>query len=534
MCLLALAAPALVGCAAETSVPAEEGASKETGNNPSDSSVVATFRDFDFDASLVADFVGRERETIEDQLLYTVGQLNADNSSGRIDTAAITNIVRTTENGRTRLSYHAKLRVAWGKKNSIPATYELILPVDISKQSAFASKYGHTCVDFGAHDVDEGSMFYYFRPKQSGCSIDAADIIRVQATLSPSPSETTGKYPEYNKVWEDNTLRVVAVFGKNEAFTTTNDVGISAYNSFVAAVKSRLTNPTTVPANIGPNPGVANPDVTYTASIGEGKSIIVNAFLVDSIQQGGAAFEARYAAVTPKADFIIYNGHAGLGANVRALARMGRWEKGQYSIVFINGCDTYAYVDSFLNDERARVNPEDPTGTKHLDIVMNAMPAFFSELKDTTLALVDALLDYKQPRNYQRIFRDIDSSQVVLVSGEEDNTFVPGDAPPPPPDGTWTGLERVGNLAKGGSFKVETPTLKAGDYTFTLSGTGDADLYVRIGQAPTATVYDCRPYASNSNETCQITLPRDAVVHVMIDGYTASTYKLVASQKPVG
>lgn len=38
-------------------------------------------------------------------------------------------------------------------------------------------------------------------------------------------------------------------------------------------------------------------------------------------------------------------------------------------------------------------------------------------------------------------------------------------------------------------------------------GTGDADLYVRLGQAPTQQSYDCRPYQSGSNESCTINNP---------------------------
>jgi len=33
-------------------------------------------------------------------------------------------------------------------------------------------------------------------------------------------------------------------------------------------------------------------------------------------------------------------------------------------------------------------------------------------------------------------------------------------------------------------------------------GSGDADLYVRFGAAPTDSTYDCRPYAGGNNESC--------------------------------
>lgn len=52
-------------------------------------------------------------------------------------------------------------------------------------------------------------------------------------------------------------------------------------------------------------------------------------------------------------------------------------------------------------------------------------------------------------------------------------------------------------------------------------GTGDADLYVRFGQAPTTSAYDCRPYRSDSNETCSFASPQAGTWHIMVRGYSA-------------
>ena len=43
------------------------------------------------------------------------------------------------------------------------------------------------------------------------------------------------------------------------------------------------------------------------------------------------------------------------------------------------------------------------------------------------MALIEGLLSRDRPMSYERIFRDIDSDQVVIVSGEEDNLFFPED-----------------------------------------------------------------------------------------------------------
>ena len=58
--------------------------------------------------------------------------------------------------------------------------------------------------------------------------------------------------------------------------------------------------------------------------------------------------------------------------------------------------------------------------------------------------------------------------------------------------------------------------------TFTISGgTGDADLYVRFGSAPTTTTFDCRPFINGNNETCSFNAPAAGSYFVMVRGFSA-------------
>jgi uncharacterized protein YuzE len=57
-----------------------------------------------------------------------------------------------------------------------------------------------------------------------------------------------------------------------------------------------------------------------------------------------------------------------------------------------------------------------------------------------------------------------------------------------------------------------------------LSGTGDADLYVRKAAQPTDALYDCRPWKDGSNETCAVA--GEGSYYVSVFGYTASTFEL--------
>ena len=62
----------------------------------------------------------------------------------------------------------------------------------------------------------------------------------------------------------------------------------------------------------------------------------------------------------------------------------------------------------------------------------------------------------------------------------------------------------------------------ATNLVFTLSGgTGDADLYVKFGSAPTTTTYDCRPYVSGNAETCTMSPIQAGTYYVMVNAYAA-------------
>jgi peptidyl-Asp metalloendopeptidase len=66
-----------------------------------------------------------------------------------------------------------------------------------------------------------------------------------------------------------------------------------------------------------------------------------------------------------------------------------------------------------------------------------------------------------------------------------------------------------------------------------LSGSGDADLYIKEGSQPTNNSYDCRPYINGSAETC--TLENSGSYYVSINGYAnSSEYNLnITNELPV-
>ncbi|MDI3284449.1 M4 family metallopeptidase [Polyangium sp. 15x6] len=93
--------------------------------------------------------------------------------------------------------------------------------------------------------------------------------------------------------------------------------------------------------------------------------------------------------------------------------------------------------------------------------------------------------------------------------------------------GTYTSLGEVTGISVGKSkwSTTYTQATPAGAATLKVEisgGTGDADLYVRQGSAPTASLYTCRPYLEGNNEVCEIAAP-SGTYYIRLYGYAASS-----------
>ena len=491
--------------------------SEEERNFTSD---VATLLVMDFDAQLVSSTAQNPQGQIRAQLLYTVGHLNAEPGVSRLDKLNLSNVTVTPAGGGLwRIRYHVKLPVAWGHQDQLPTQYTFTLPLrlDLAGQQAFLAKYSPACTEHEGAQVSVDNLWYHYRPHDPACTLQAADVMVARATAQVSTLNTMGKFPEFHKVWEDGQLNVVAVFGKYASGATgADDAGIAAYNAFAAAIHAELN---AWPAGIPDVPGAAHPEVTVRAG-----NVNVTMLLVDGMRETSPAWDKRFAELTPGADLILYNGHAGLGANVAALVQKGSFFPGKYQILFLDGCDTFAYADDTMARRRASLNPDDGAGTKYLDVIANAMPAYFSSMPDASMALLRALRHPETPLTYPQIFKGVNPAHVVVVTGEEDNVFTRATAILP----RWHAVNEEAFVGKGESV-LYTADLAAGTYVFattpdpSIAG-GDADLRVRAGAMPTQDqTYKCQSYVGNSNERCKLTLAAPARVHVTVTGDAAGT-----------
>lgn len=121
-----------------------------------------------------------------------------------------------------------------------------------------------------------------------------------------------------------------------------------------------------------------------------------------------------------------------------------------------------------------------------------------------------------------RDWLDPNSSGQTAIGGYRSGSTPP---PPPPPTNVLSnGVPVTGLAGASGAELRYTLSVPAGasNLNFAMSGgSGDADLYVRFGSAPTTSSYDCRPYQGGNAETCSFAAPQAGTYHVMVRGYSA-------------
>jgi len=70
-------------------------------------------------------------------------------------------------------------------------------------------------------------------------------------------------------------------------------------------------------------------------------------------------------------------------------------------------------------------------------------------------------------------------------------------------------------------FTIQVPAGASNLNVAMAGGSGDGDLYVRFGSAPTLNTFDCRPFAGGNNESCPFPNPQAGTWHVMVNGFSA-------------
>ncbi|HET6611166.1 MAG TPA: pre-peptidase C-terminal domain-containing protein [Kofleriaceae bacterium] len=129
---------------------------------------------------------------------------------------------------------------------------------------------------------------------------------------------------------------------------------------------------------------------------------------------------------------------------------------------------------------------------------------------------------------------DLDIQGAQSLYGAPDGSNPDPDPEPEPDPEPTTGTPQSGaadgTVARNQQIRYQPlPVLGGSIITVSITGTGDADLYLRFDADPTTRRFDCRPYLYGSEETCSLDVPGDASsAHIMVRGYTRATYHLTA------
>ncbi len=372
-------------------------------------------------------------DDIKEQLFYLVGPLNAFHSGA--DTAhtqiTIKKVTPIPNSEYQEVRYDAVLLVAWANNTQNPLNMTVPLPLRVNDQDkkAFFNRYGRTCsTNSNEEDLKWHSFYYYYRPGNGSCELNRgpSDLaVPIRFAFQPSGKVTVGKAPEYEKVWEDHQLVATLIFGKNDKETMSDtDAGVWGYNTTSLQLRQTYGNPIfmSVPLAPGEVPHANRPDHEMSFDLGNGRVLNVALFLVEKmgLLHPTPEFKKRYEERTRNSDFISYNGHSGFGDNIRALAKMGNFVKGQYQLFYVNGCDTFAYVEDSLMEAHRKVNPGS-SPYKYFDIITNAMPSSFSGIPVSNMAIINALVG--QQLTYHDILSQFEWFQRAVVTGEEDNRW---------------------------------------------------------------------------------------------------------------
>jgi len=406
----------------------------ESGQTPQESNLTsksAVFLELSFTGQVVAPTTtntAQWRKSVVSQLFYMSGELDkVHGGHGRFGFVELSDMSSEPHSeGLELVRYQAKLAVAWPKYSHVPERYRVVVPLRVDSEglSAFNNKYKGSC---GKAKYGADNFWYDFEPIATACEMASEDVLDTEAAVAPHPDVTTDKRPEYERFWDDGVFRAVIVHGTDSASSKDpDDLGVREYLDLQRRLEKAYPE---AKITSGETTYAIYDDWTLEATVEgyggvEGK-LIVTTLLTSSLKHIGSDFDERFGALSADADLITYGGHSGLSKNIKALAAKETVKPQHYQVYFIDGCSTFAYLDTTLADRRIATNGEelDPHGTKYLDVIINAQPAPWWSGADSQWTILSHLAG-TETTSYLDILDDLTQSATPVVAGEQDNPSV--------------------------------------------------------------------------------------------------------------
>jgi hypothetical protein len=96
-------------------------------------------------------------------------------------------------------------------------------------------------------------------------------------------------------------------------------------------------------------------------------------------------------------------------------------------------------------------------------------------------------------------------------------------APPPPPAPEPVAFHLAGRVGKNEESHFQIEIQADGELDVNMDGSGDADVYLRVGSKPTKDAYDHRPYLDGSDENLKVKVKKGDILYGMVRGFAASS-----------
>ncbi|MBE0370480.1 S8 family peptidase [Pseudoalteromonas aurantia] len=149
--------------------------------------------------------------------------------------------------------------------------------------------------------------------------------------------------------------------------------------------------------------------------------------------------------------------------------------------------------------------------------VAGAVALYLDQNPSLTPSQIDSLLGQRSSKNKVSDAKSGSPNELLYT--------LAGSTPPPPPPVVieLNNGQSVSASGANGSqtlYKIAVPQGSSSLSINLAGGTGDADLYTQVGQEPTLTSYNCRPYKNGNSESCSFTDPSAGDWYILLNGYS--------------
>jgi len=378
-------------------------------------------------------------------------------------------------------------------------TYQAEVPV---RPYAIYSEAGDKCADYNAHiSLSQSVYWYLWNPDRSGCEAETQQMTLTVTKVLPNNPES---YPEYDKLWADNQLDIVVLWGKLDDGDVADDYNwqnVEALSNYLE--EAGFTKDENAPRGI-----------RYTKQNGDKKTVvdIYGPDLFYSVADY-AHFDNWQKAVTEH-EVVMYNGHSVLGSGM-AFERAVYPDR--YQIFQVASCLSYEYY--------VRPVLEGKGGWENVDVISNVTPTYYSENLPLTSTVVARLIwgfENGGRASWQDIMERVSQRLGHArfgVSGARGNCYSPegdrcGEEPPPDPDEhryeSTGSVEIPDNDANGVTSAIEVAddlTIRTVEIEIDLTHTWIGDLHIEVVHGDTSKVIWNRE--GSSGDDIHATFPVD-------------------------